>query len=501
MLLACLAQIITGQAQVAYWKLKPTFQEITPFSESLYKAKTYEDMRLINTNGDILVKADSITYLTNGYALVLKYQDEKYRVIQIVDGNGKTTDITQEYYATEYPFFSEEKCAVENKKGKLGYINPRGKQVIPFDYVIAHPFREGYASVSKAKKGFIAFGSSLVGKVVGNSKTAAGPSLYIDHKGAPLKLQSEIGTPVLATSFKNGEALVQCDDNNSFIINRQGKIVKTLSDAEVNLDDYFAISEKERERANVPYQPSYNSLYTVFTANNLFGYKKGSSVISPAQFEKASGFASGYSIVKMNGKYGLLQLIPGKIDITVNDKGGKLTVQSTMPAELNNCQASFVRTVNETEKLSFPMEGLQSVRSLEIDVTEPGGSRTYDITIDDLAVWHMSAIDYGMEDPKGGNSKQEAKGNITVKAPASVKANGKGMCIFDVTVRNRSASSQMITVTLSTGDSKTINLAAGKTGTVSFSVSVSKETSCKIRANSLGGSSSYTTKLLPAFKL
>ena len=501
MLIACLAQIIIGQAQVAYWKLKPSYQEITPFSESLYKAKTYEDMRLINANGDILVKADSITYLTNGYALVLKYQDEKYRVIQIVDGNGKTTDITQEYYATEYPFFSEEKCPVENKKGKIGYINPSGKQVISFDYVVAHPFREGYASVCKAKKGFIAFGSSLLGKVAGNSKTPSGPSQYIDHKGAPLKLQSEIGTPILATSFKNGEALVQCDDNNSFMINRQGKIVKTLSDVEVNLDDYFAISEKRRERANVPYLPSYNPIYTVFATNNLFGYKHGATIISPAQFELASGFASGFSIVKMNGKYGLLQLIPGKIDMTVNDKGGKLTVEGTIPAELNNCQASFVRTVNKTEKLSFPMEGMQSARSLEVEVTEPGGSRTYDIVVNDLAVWHMSAIGYGMDNSKGGRSKHEGRGSITVKAPASVKANGKGMCIFDVTVRNRSESSQMITVTLSTGDSKTINLAAGKTGTVSFSVSVSKETSCKIRANSSGGSSSYTTKLLPAFKL
>ena len=501
MLLACLAQAIIGQAQVAYWKLKPTYQEITPFSESLYKAKTYEDMRLINANGDILVKADSITYLTNGFALVLKYQNEKYRVTQIVDENGKTTDITQEYYATEYPFFSEEKCAVENKKGKIGYINPSGKQVIAFDYVVAHPFREGYASVSKAKKGVIALGSSLVGRVVGNSKTAVGPSLYIDHKGVPLKLQSEIGTPILASSFRNGQAFVQCNDNNSFMINRQGKIVKTLSDSEVNLDDYFAISESRPERANVPYKLSYNPSYIVFKSNNLFGYKKGSSTLIPAQFEQASGFVLDCSVVKKNGKYGILQLIPGRIDITVNDKGGKLTVTGTFPAEFNNCQASFVRTVNENEKLNFPMEGTQSVRSLEVDVMESGGNRSYEIMVDGLAVWHMSAVGYGMDNSNGGSFKSDTKGGITVKAPASVKANGKGICIFDVTVRNKSANSQMITVTLSTGDRKTINLAAGKTGTISFSVSVSKETTCKIRATSLGGSSSYTTKLIPAFKL
>lgn len=501
LVLFCLVLFSTGQAQTVYWKLKPKYQELAPFSETLFKAKDYDAMCIVNANGEELFRADSITYITNGYALGLKESDGKYLIAQILDAKGHVTDVKQEYYVTEYPFFSEDKLAVANKKGKIGFINSSGKQVIPFDYVIAHPFREGFASVSKAKKGFAGIGASLLKKVTGSGKIAIGPSIYIDNKGVVLKLQSEISSPILATSFRNGEALIQCEDDKSYIINRQGKIVKAMSEVDIKLDDYFSLVDQTSQRANIPYIPTFNSLYSVFKNGNLNGYMQGGIVLCPAQFEEAHGFASGYAVVKKGGKYGLLQIVLGKIDMTINDKGGKLEVQTTMPADFNDCQANLVRTVNDSEKLSFPLEGMQSMRSLSVDIAETTGVKSYDIIVDDLVLLRMSETqDEEKGDPK--KTKAENRNLVSVRAPSSVRANSKGVCVFDVNVTNRSKKQQTFTVTLSTGESRTLLLGVGKSGSLSFSVSVSKETLLRVRAKgSSEGSGGCTTKLIPAIKL
>ena len=501
LVLFCFVLSSTGQAQIVYWKLKPKYQELTPFSETLFKAKEYDAMSIINANGEVLFRADSITFITNGYALGLKESKGQYLIAHILDTNGNVTDVEQEYFVTEYPFFSEDKLAVANKKGKIGFINPGGKQVIPFDYVIAHPFREGYASVSKAKKGVAGIGASILKKVTGSSKVSTGPSMYIDNKGVAMKLQSEISSPILATSFRNGEALVQCDNDKSYVINRQGKIVRTISELDLKLDDYFSISDQYSQRANIPFEPTYNSVYSIFKKGNFKGYMQGGEMLCPAQFDEAYGFASGYAVVKKGGKYGLLQIIPGKIDMTINDKGGKLEVQATMPAEFNDNQASLVRTVNDSEKLSFPLDGMQSIRSLNVDIAETKGVKSYDIIVDGLALWRMSEKqDEEKDDPK--KNRPENRNLVSVRAPSSVRANSKGVCAFDVNVTNRSKKQQTFTVTLSTGESRTLLLGAGKSGSLSFSVSVSKETILRVRAKgSSEGSGGCTTKLIPAIKL
>ena len=91
----CLCLSLFGQAQTARWQIKPEYQFIEPFAENIYKVKTYNDMSLINTSGETIIKADSITYLNNGYALALKSADDKYRLISIIDKNGQVTKVSQ----------------------------------------------------------------------------------------------------------------------------------------------------------------------------------------------------------------------------------------------------------------------------------------------------------------------------------------------------------------------------------------------------------------------
>ena len=470
---------LSGQAQTARWQIKPEYQSIEPFAENIYKVKTYNDMSLISTSGETLIKADSITYLNNGYALALVSADDKYRLTSIIDKNGQVTKVSQDLYVGDYPFFSEDKCAVVNKRGKYGFITPDGKLAIQCSYVSVCPFREGLASVCKVKKGIKGF--------IGKSN---GPAIYIDAKGIEKKLASEIGVAAVATSFHNGKAYVMNQNNKSFLIDNQGKVVQANPEmGQLKEDDYSALTSGTPEKANVPYKPTYNYAYSVFTENGKSGYRTNGVIMLPAQFQEAKGFAGGFAIVKKNDKYGLLQQIGGSPQFSVTEKGGKLEATGMLPAEWNNSRAYLVRTINKSDKLSFEMDGLDSERKVSVEVPSASGEKLYEVEIDGLTIWQRkSGIAPG---PEPG----PVSGKISVRAPREVTADSKFVCKFNVTVTNNTSSTQNITVTLSLGDKKSIKLAPGKSGTLTFTPKIISKTTCTITGRCAAGSSSCKTLL------
>ena len=192
---------LIGYAQTACWLLKPIYQSITPFGESYYKVNTYSTMAIFDTNGNKIVEADSITYITNGYALALTNTNGKFRLKAIIDKSGNVKDISEEYYVDDYHFFSEDMLGVSNDKGKSGYINPDGKLEIPFIYVSVHPFREGLASVFKPKKGLKGLISSVT-----NKKALVGSATYVNHKGAELNIRDGKNNPTFTALSKMAKA-------------------------------------------------------------------------------------------------------------------------------------------------------------------------------------------------------------------------------------------------------------------------------------------------------
>lgn len=499
-ILMCLVLTLSGQAQTAKWLVEPTYQSIEPYSEALFKVKTYNDMALVNTKGEIVLKADSITYLTNGFALGLTFSDGKYLLSYIIDGKGEIIKPSQEMYIGDYPFFSEDKCPVMNKKGKYGYITPDGKLVIPYTYVAIHPFREGLASVVKAKKGVKGLLGAAANLVSSDNKIPPGASVYIDTKGVVQKFPSEIGVAIMATSFRNGKAFVQNDANKSFIIDKRCKIIETEPDiSNLKRDDYYALAENEISEVDKPYRLSYNSAYSLFTENGLLGYMLNGTTMLPSQFQKASGFANGLSVVKVDDKFGILQQIGGTTNVTVTENEGKLEVAGTLPADWDGHKATFVRIVNGTDKLSFAMNGEDGNRSLSTDVPKADGGRIYEVEVDGLTIWRLNKIEYGMDESK--DNKKNPRNGISVRAPSLVKANAKGECVINVRVTNNTKSAQTIMVMLSIGGSKSISLGAGKTGSVKLSTKIVKEFKCTITGKCPGGSSSCTTTLKPSFVL
>ena len=484
---------IIGHAQTARWLLQPKYQSILPYGESHYKANTFSSMSIYDTNGKKIIEADSITFITNGYALALAKVNGKYKLQAIIDKSVNVRTISEEYYVSDHHFFSEDMLGVSNKKGKFGYINPDGKVVIQCQYAAVHPFCEGLASVSKAPKGI----KGLIGATKKGS-APLGPATYVDHKGTELDIRDGKNFPILATSFRNGQGLIQMEDGNSFYVNSMGKRISNgPNETDLELDDYYALKSgnAKKSEVNIPFVPTYNSVYSIYSDGALKGYLAHGLMMVPSQFQEAYGFSSGYAIVKKDDKYGILQQINGSIDIKVSEKGGKISAKGLIPAEWDDHQAKFVRIVNGTERLSFAMSGMRSMRTVEGDVLSSNGMKTYEVDIDGLIIWRQSGTDIS------DNGKTSDKGGIAVSAPAKVKANAKGECVINIRVTNRDDTAQTISVSLSTGGSKSIKLGAGKSGSVSITTKISKETKCSITAKSSRSNASCTTNLLPSFVL
>lgn len=201
------------QAQTARWAIEPQYTSITLYGENMYKVKKYGFTGILNKEGNVIVPvtADSITQMTEDCALVLKYEENKYRLTGILHMDQRVVVINDDWYVADFPFFSEGKLPVYNKTGKYGYIGTNGKLLIDFAYSNVHPFSEGWASVSKGK--------NLLGNIGFIRKNNKQKVFYIDEQGRVMNLPMDIGDIYSGTSFKNGEALVITKDNRYCFIN------------------------------------------------------------------------------------------------------------------------------------------------------------------------------------------------------------------------------------------------------------------------------------------
>ena len=434
LLLMCLALHLVGRAQSAHWTIKPNYPSITRFSSNLFKVKTYNSMGIWDGEGKTVVPLtiDSITYLTNGYALAMSQHKGKFRIMYVIKENGVREAVKEELYASEYPYFSEDRCPVANKKGKLGYMDPSGKIVVPCNYTAAYPYKSGAASVSKSKGG-----GQLFQIDKGGNRVADGSNFNIGT-------DKHVGAPYVATP-----------------------------------------------------DPSYQR----FIENKLYGYKKDGAIVLPSQFEEAENVEGDYAIVMVDHLYGVIKFNSATVDCSVSESGGKLKANADIPSVWDTKTASITRIVNDASRKSFEMAGTETHRSLETSVSNEAGKKVYDLVCEKLVLWRSFTKVDTPKKTDAGHGQSSSSGGISVSAPASVKANAKGVCSVSVRVVNRGNTARSISISLSTGQKSSIQLAAGKSGSVTVTVPVTKETKCKITASGGGVSSSCSTTLKPAFVL
>ena len=227
---------------------------------------------VINDKGYFIVqpKYDTINPFSEGRAVVNDFQGFK-----VIDESGK--EITEKAYSIIVGEYKEGRVrAVEiDAHGQYlyGYLNKRGKEVIPLLYETASDFEKGRAIV-KTKDGNFQL-IDLTGKVlqsytyayVGNyregllvfKKSSAGKNGYIDEQGKTV-IDPQFSN---GESFKDNRAIVSLSENNNDlygVIDRTGHfVIKANYNQILYLDEgRFAIG-KEID----PKQPCMRSIYAL----------------------------------------------------------------------------------------------------------------------------------------------------------------------------------------------------------------------------------------------
>lgn len=361
-ILMCLALPLVGQAQSAHWALTPTYQSMTRFAPRLFKVKTYVSTGILDVDDKWVVSPslDSITYVTNGYALGLLRSKDKYRIIHVIRQNGTHEPVKEELYAGDFAYFSEDRCPVMNKKGKYGFMDPAGKLVVSCSYTAVTPFRNGVAFVTKAKGGFS--GKNAVSEIDANGKVN-----------------------------KNG-------GNSNFSIPAQ--------------------------EIATPYIATPDPAYQRYNENKLYGYKIGNEILLPAQFEEAENISDDCAIVMVDHLYGVIKVNSATIDCSVSESGGKLKAEAEIPSVWDNKVATIIRTVNGASRKEFEMQGTETQRTLNTSVSNESGKKVYDLACDKLILWRSSIKTDSPSKGGGGKASSKGGVSVSTSPSVKANAKG-----------------------------------------------------------------------------
>lgn len=432
-------------AQTAQWILKPQYSSITPYNESLLKVKLYNKVGLYDKMGQevVPVNADSITSLTEGIGLVLRLEEEKYRLIGLINQASTWVPIAQEVYVGEYPFFSEGKLPVYNKKGLYGYMDATGRMVLDFDYGSVHPFSEGWAAVSKGS-----ILKSLSKRLKANIGQKRVKMHYVNEQGMFMTLQSDIGDVYSATSFRNGEALVVTKDNRFCFINTSGNIIRIETSVNMKFDKKYALCmvDEEETEATPVFAEAYDGPTIFEGKDKLWGYKQDNRLILPPQFSKAYPFSQGYAIALRNGFWGILKLMNGGFDIQTSTAGEEQIFKVKTPTEWNGGRLLLYDMTDGDKKVYSGQADGQS--SYTFSVTLPQGKRKLFIGSENLYVWSNESLSHVGMNPSLSESMGSNAFSVRFSSN-SAKANARDMATVRVFIRNNKEESQRVTVKIS----------------------------------------------------
>ncbi len=475
-LLLVMVSAVPARAITAEWLVKPEYDAIRPLGEGLYLLMDRGKCGVIDSEGEWVVSmgADSITSFTDGIALIMTRTSDGMRIDKLLRANRSLIPLPGDLYASDFPFFSEGLLPVY-KKGKGGYIDENGFEVIPFKFADLHPFSEGLALVSKRKN----VGRSILGGVakgfaaVGMGHDSKEKLYYIDRTGKEIKLHKNVGDIYFGTTFSNGEALVRNKEDRYIMIDRNGNALRAEGNNNIELDYKGALAGRGSSASKSAITPDNIEVYS---NGSLYGYRQNTSVILPPQFTNAQPFYQGLAIVDRFRKWGIIRIVDGivKVEFTKSDtkseKNGyeRFDVRIQLPANYN---ASTVRMHLRDDNTTIE-EGVgqntDGVYTLSILVpTDREKMKSAELIVDNLILWKEETDKIPQFAGKAKNG-QLAFAHSTVPLKANPKDD---QATLVVSIRNNSSHPVKAPLSVKGAYTKTkkVDLAAGKAMNITLS--------------------------------
>ena len=489
LMLCMLLFTVSSSAQTMRWAVKPTSAQLENYG-SLVKVNKGGKYGLINRQNEEIIPAeyDVITSFRDGYALAMNHRGSNLKIEGIIaEGSYDLQTPSEDVYATDYQWFSEGLMPVVSPSGAYGYMDPSGDLYIPCQFDEAHPFSEGLASITINEQAF-----------------------YITRRMDYLPVEAGYGDLVFASTFSGGEAVVYSRNMKGYVINRQGRTVRSYKvkadDVEVNDYDYSigdVVLSRQQQTKNQP----VDERYSVYEENGLYGYKCESKVILPAQLDKAEPVRGGYANVQMKGQNGILEVVEGDIatvwkntSITVNSDGvSSGDLQIVLPESMKDAAVRLRLDDGQGHDLALQNiseEGTQRDYSFTFrQKEEPKSSGT---SQGDLEVWVDNLL---MAKDNCNLSYNVVTAPVAVRKPASLsvskpqpkakRANPKGEFFVNVAVTNTGDEPGDVQLALTVNGkkigSKKVTVNGRGTRNYSFPVTVKKPFFGKTKASAGSG--------------
>lgn len=298
--LLLLLPALEADARSVVWALPPQYDELKPYSADYYFCRLDGKWGLIDPRGRVVLPAayDFIIPTAGNLGIFGVRSGTKYRLSGIVKSSGEVLLLRREYYLTAYHTFSEHKLPVADAKGRKGYLNDEGVEVVRCQFDVARPFREGFAATTSDRWVYYIT-----------------DSFDLDRRGSVLQIDFRNGEITEGSSFRNGEAVIGYGDKYC-VINRRGEVLRPFrySDWRVDRTDYTILGPGETGQAAASRepQPETDPTITPFVRDGRYGYRSNGEVVVDAVFDRAGAFdRSGHAVAAIGGRQGILALIEG----------------------------------------------------------------------------------------------------------------------------------------------------------------------------------------------
>lgn len=414
-------------SQTVNWAVKPIYSSIETITDNLYKIKSGNQCGIVDKQGKIIVNAevDSITPFVEDNALLLDSQGGKYKIRGIINRRGEVNILAETYYVTSWPYFQNGYLVVSNPNGLYGFMNNAGKEAISCKYKNAHPFSEGFASVTL-----------LNDRVI-----------YINTFEQPLQLEPGDGEIYLGTTFRNAEALVCTVDKKMYLIKQNGNIKSKIKKSEFAVDamyclctDGISMSVPAVQLPDIP-----NGGPVPYKEQSLYGFRNGSTIVLPPQFTDACPFKNDVAKVMQNGKYGLLKIVStDSISAKVNKTALKvekmipetLNYTATVPKELSNIPLELtVTNVNSTpSEIRISAQNGNTERNYSFTPSVVKGVETYTNNY----TFQLSGDDLILRKEQQSIAFRKIPEYLLAVSPGSSKANEANVASVNILLSNSS---------------------------------------------------------------
>ena len=315
-----LSAVFTVHANTVIWSVHPIYDVIKPYTDELYLCQSQGKWGVINVTGDVLipVEYDFITKADDDIGLYGVIKNHKYLLNGFVFFDGSSSSLSERFYVVpSYIKFYEGKLCVENSAGKQGFIDRNGSIVVKCQFDRVRPFCEGLSSVQKGPWVFYI-----------REDYDSNPDLNVVYSAW------RDGQVTRGSSFKNGEAVVGYNGKYR-VINKEGRELRDFKASRWNVkSDDYTISDGNSVSEIAGLVVECASPIKLLKGNGKIGFQHGSKVILKPTFTDATPVDKNQiSIVRYQGKYGLLKIIDDQLESSLIVNGNKA---STIRLGYNN---------------------------------------------------------------------------------------------------------------------------------------------------------------------